>query len=213
LHTRALGRILRLRHSMPPFVSLRHRAPFAACAFAAAIALALATACGPGTTTAAFEDAIDTLTIYALNGTPPSDPSALDMATGALVVPDGTCDFDYAFDINADNNAVIYPVRFVCTDLGAATRQVGLQRSSLAYDSVQYAPIHGYVFDSAMVLIPGQTMLLASLAPGCVTSADPAVYGKLVLDSINLQNRTIFARAAIDPNCGFQSLLPGFPTR
>ncbi len=198
---------------MTPFVSPRRQAPVVACAFAAAIGLALAAACGPGSNTAAFEDAIDTLTIFAINGTPPSDPSALDMATGALVVPNGTCNFDYAFDINAADSAVIYPVRFVCTDLGAATRQVGLQRSSLPFDSIQYAPLHGYTFDSAMILIPGQTMLLATLAPGCVTFSDPAIYGKLVLDSINVQNRTIFARADIDPNCGFRSLLPGFPTR
>jgi hypothetical protein len=198
---------------MSRFVSHTPRALVAACVVAAGFALAVATACGPGATGASFQTAIDTLTIFAINGTAPSDPSALDMASGGIVVPNGTCNFDFAFDINAANNAVIYPVRFICTDLGAATRQVGLQRSAVPFDSVQYAPLHGYVFDSAMVMLPGQTLLLATLAPGCVTFSDPALYAKLVLDSINLQNRTIFARADIDPNCGFRSLLPGLPTR
>jgi hypothetical protein len=169
-------------------------------------------ACGPSNS-AAFEDAFDTLTIYAINGTSATLPSALDMASAAAVVPTGACQFDYVFDINAQNSAVIYPVRFICTDLGAATREVGLQRSPLAFATIQFAPTGGYVFDSAMALVPGHTILLASLAPGCVTYADPAVYGKLVLDSVNLTTRAIYLRADIDPNCGYRSFLAGFPSR
>lgn len=182
-------------------------------AISACAVLLAAAACGPGTSTSDFENVIDTLTAYAINGTAPNAPSGLDMATGSLVIPNGSCNFDYVFDINAQSQAVIYPSWSVCTDLGASTRQVGLQRSALAYATIDFAPLHGYIFDSIMVLIPEQSMMLASLPPGCVGTADPAVYGKIVLDSVNAQNRTIHFREAIDPNCGFQSLLPGYPTR
>jgi hypothetical protein len=183
-----------------------------ACALGAAILVAGASACGPANSST-FLNAFDTLTIYAINGTSAQQPSALDMASASAIVPSGACQFDFAFDINAADSAVAYPVKFICTDLGAATRKTGLQRSALAFDAVQYAPTQGYQFDSAMVMIPGQTILIASLAPGCVTFADPAVYGKLVLDSVNVQNRTIHLRADIDPNCGYRSFLPGLPKR
>jgi hypothetical protein len=212
LHARVPDRILRHRSHMSASVGLRRKALTIAGAVVIAVGLANTSACGPSNASA-FEDAFDTLTLYAINGTSANDPSAIDMASAAAVIPTGACQFDYAFDINAQNSAVIYPVKFVCTDLGAVTRNVGLQRSQLAFDSIYFAPTQGYIFDSAMVLIPGKTILLASQAPGCVTYSDPAVYGELVLDSVNLATRAIYVRAKIDPNCGYRSFLPGFPSR
>jgi len=184
---------------------------------AAAAAIVAAAGCGAGQNTATVDVQFDTLVAYALNGTDPLQPSAFDLASASLVVPDGTLSFDVAFDINPRGHALLEPAGAVAADFGSefgpGTRRVGLQRSALAFDSIQFAPTSHYFFDSTFVLVPEQTVIIATSPPGCAGTSNPTVYGKMVLDSVNLTLRTIHFRATVDPNCGFRSFLPGLPTR
>jgi hypothetical protein len=186
-------------------------------AVAAAAALAAAAGCGPRSNTASVGVQFDTLVAYALNGTNPLAPSAFDLGSVSMVVPDGSLSFDVVFDINPKGRALLVPAGAVATDFGSefgpGTRRVGLQRSALAFDSIQFAPTSHYFFDSTFVLVPKQSVIVATSPPGCATTSNPTVYGKLVLDSVNLSLRTIHFRATVDPNCGFRSFLPGLPTR
>src|SRR4051812_33068137 len=102
---------------------------------------------------------VDSLSLWALSGTPPAYPSAVSILARQAVRVDAFASFDVALDINDDGNAVIYPVKFVVTTPGA-TRSVGLQKVAGLFDSVAAAPKTGYETDSALVLVPGEVVAI-----------------------------------------------------
>jgi hypothetical protein len=181
--------------------------------------VAAAAGCGAKQQTAAFRVVFDTLAASALNGTPPEAPSALDLGSGALVAPNGSLSFDIVFDIDGQGRPLVEPQCLIATSSGlectpsSGSRRVGMQRSGLPFDSIQFAPTGGYFFDSAFVMAPQQPIIVASQAPACVVSANPSLYGKIVMDSLSMALRTIYLRATIDPNCGYRSFKTGVPTR
>lgn len=173
-------------------------------------------ACGdPLALKATDPTSVDTLSVYALTGTPPSYPSALSIVVRQVVRVDGFGSFDVAFDINDANNAVIYPVRLVVSSPGGF-RPVGLQKVAGTFDDVTEAPRTGYQIDSALVVSPGEVVVLQSPHNGkgdfCYYQVSPNLYAKITVDSINLGARTIKFRMGFDPNCGFRSFASGIPT-
>jgi hypothetical protein len=171
----------------------------------------LAAGCGgltnPKPTTAIITD---TLVAWAINGTPGHLPAGYELADERVVQTDANLNFDIAFDIDSAGHAVIYPVRLL-TDGSISTRHVGLQRVSQPYDSVTFGLRRGYQFDSAYKLGPGDGMLIVSNPLGCLADANPTLYGKFIIDSVNIATRTIHFRATTDPNCGYRSFKPGIP--
>lgn len=162
---------------------------------------------------ATFPTSVDTLSVYALTGTPPSYPSALSIVARQVVRVDGFGSFDVAFDINGANNAVIYPVRLVVSSL-AGFRPVGMQKVAGTFDDVTEAPRTGYQIDSALVVSPGEVVVLQSPHQGdyCQFQLSPNLYAKITVDSIDLAARAIKFRMGFDPNCGFRSFASGIPT-
>jgi hypothetical protein len=200
-------------------MSITHTRFAVLAAVAGAAVIGAAVGCGPSQPTATFSVVFDTLAASAINGTPPEAPSALDLGSQALVVPNGSLSFDVVFDIDGQGRPLVEPQCLIATTSGiectpsGGSRRVGMQRSALPFDSLQFAPTGGYFFDSAFVMVPGQPIIIASQAPACVVSANPSLYGKLVLDSVNVTRRTIHFRTTIDPNCGYRSFKTGVPTR
>ena len=168
---------------------------------------------------ARFDTLQDTLVAFAMTRTPSAYPSALltvgqqdnDASGEPVVVRIGALAFDVAFDIDAEDNAVIYPLGLVLSDFGGQ-RRVGLQRATSPFESVLRAPASGYVYDSAFVARPGEVVLIeAQLAPYCAADLLRTIYTKLVVDSVNSAARTVHFRVGLDPNCGFRSFAPGIP--
>ena len=157
----------------------------------------------------------DSLTVWALSGTPPSYPSGVSLVGRQVVRVDGSASFDIALDIDTNGNAVIYPVRLVVSTPGGG-RSVGLQKVAGIFDSVTAAPKTGFETDSALVMAPGEVVTIQSPHNGsqdiCQFAISPYLYAKIVADSVNLASRTVFVRVAFDPNCGFRSLTDGVPT-
>ena len=164
---------------------------------------------------AALLTSVDTLSVFALSGTPPSYPSGLALLQRQPVRVDGFGNFDIAFDIDADGNTIIYPVKLVVSSPGGA-RPVGLQRVATVFDSLAEAPKTGYQSDSSYVLTPGQTLVVQSAHNNsgdlCQFAVNPNIYAKIAVDSVNLASRTVFLRMGLDPNCGFRSFATGIPT-
>lgn len=151
----------------------------------------------------------DTLTVYALSGTPPSFPAGYYSANGAVTRIDGNFAFDIAFDINQANEVVIYPQRLVGVPQ-IPQRAVGIQRLTVPFDSLGRAPSSGYVFDSLFVVTPGQGLMLqVQSAVDCQISFSTLRYTKLVVDSIDILRRAVFFHSVHNPNCGYRSLVPG----
>ena len=161
----------------------------------------------------------DTLTAYALNGTPPSFPSGFRAASGAVTRADGNFNFDVAFDINSASQVVVYPQRLVGVPciVGApncggvlGAKRVGLQRLTVPVDTLGRASQGGYVFDSSFVMAPGQSLAMQVQDQNdCALFISTVHYTKLVIDSIDAGRRAVFFRAVHNPNCGYRSLVAG----
>jgi len=173
-------------------------------------------ACGdPTSLKAGLLNSTDTLFVYALTGTPPSYPSGVSIVASQAVRVDGFAGFDVALDIDAAGRAVVYPVKLVVASAGTA-RPVGLQKVASSFDAVLEAPSTGYNTDAAVVLAPGETLVIQSPHNGsgdiCQFSLSPYLYAKITVDSVRLDSRILYLRMGIDPNCGFRSFADGVPT-
>jgi hypothetical protein len=153
---------------------------------------------------------VDTLSLWALSGTPPSYPSAISIAARQIVRVDGI-----ALDIDANGKAVVYPVKLVVANPGGS-RPVGLLKSAGTFEQVLEAPQTGYEADSALVIAPGEVVVVQSPHNNsgdiCQFAISPNLYAKLAVDSVNLASRVIYLRMGLDPNCGFRSFATGIPT-
>jgi hypothetical protein len=182
-----------------------------ACVFFVLPGLA-AVGCGYSTKPAAtIPIEYDTLTVYSLNFANPYQPTAFDLATNSLVIPDGTISFDIAFNIEK-GSIVIYPAKLVVTAAGIP-RVVGLQIMSQSFNAIGIASHNGYEFNDSLLVNPGQvfevvTQNTSACAPVNITSQE-LLYAKFQIDSINAPNGQIFMRAVVDPNCDFDTLVPG----
>ncbi|HXL85586.1 MAG TPA: hypothetical protein VN927_00150 [Gemmatimonadaceae bacterium] len=164
---------------------------------------------------ATLPTSVDTLSVWALSGTPPSYPNAISIATRQIVRVDGFASFDVALDINSNGKAVVYPVKLVVGSPGGS-RPVGMLKSPGVFEQVLEAPQTGYETDSALVIAPGEVVVVQSPHNGsgdiCQFAISPNLYAKIALDSVNLSSRSVYLRMGFDPNCGFRSFANGVPT-
>jgi hypothetical protein len=178
---------------------------------ATAIAAGVSACDNPNATNNLVAVIADTLTVFALSGTPPSYPAGFLASSGAVTRADGSFNFDVAFDINASSQVVIYPQKLVgvpcvvgALNCGGAlgAKPVGLQRITVAFDSLQRGPTSGYQFDSTFAM-------QVQSASECPLSFSTVMYSKFVIDSIDTGRRAIYFRSINNPNCGYRSLVPG----
>jgi hypothetical protein len=184
--------------------------------FATMCVVVVLNACGdPTNLKATLPTVTDTLSLFALSGTPPSYPSGLSLLGRQAVRVDGFANFDVAFDINSSGNVVVYPVKLVVASPGGA-RPVGLLKAAGSFQTVLEAPATGYQTDAPVILAPGETAVLQSAHNSsqdiCQFALSPYLYAKIGVDSVNLASRTIYIQMGLDPNCGFRSFVSGIPT-
>jgi len=185
----------------------------------AAVVFGVSACDNPNTSTTLISVIADTLQVFALTGTPPSYPAAFLASSGAVTRADGSFNFDVAFDINPSNEVIVYPQKLVgvpcvtgAVNCGgtAGGKPVGLQRITVAFDSLERAPTAGYQFDSTFTLTPGQGLVMqVQSAAECPLAFSTVMYSKFVVDSIDTTRRSIYFRSVNDPNCGYRSLIPG----
>ena len=182
------------------------------CLLMSAAALA-AVGCGnPTKPQAQIAIPYDTLTAYSLSTAPPTQPTAFDLATNALVIPTGAGSFDIAFNIEG-NNVVVYPAKLIVTAIGTP-RVVGLQlRPHTNFEQITIAEHTGYEFNDSLLVAPGQifevvTQNTVACSPVSITSQE-LLYAKFQIDSINQAGGLIHFRAVVDPDCDYDTLVPG----
>lgn len=187
----------------------------AARALLVALAASAVVACGdPLAPKATAEIRADTVLVYAVNGTPSGAPAGLNLLSHSAVALDGSFQFDVAFDIDASQKAVIYPVQKIGNAL-TTTNRVGLQRiTATSFADLMAAPASGYKYDS--------TFVVEADAPVAVEVTDPLVctgiyssgsyYAKIAVLGVDAANRALRVAVTVDPNCGFRSFAKGVPT-
>ena len=175
---------------------------------AVALAIGLGTACGDQIRLPAQGVVIsDTLIAYALTGSDVSYPTALNVRDLVTVRATGLFNYEVGFDINSAGQAVLYPMSLLAAP-EANVRQVGLRTVSGPFEDLTSAPRDGYVYDEALTVDPGETVAIEAATP-CQYPYPQVIFGKLVVDSVNIATRAIHFRAVADPSCGFRSLVPG----
>jgi hypothetical protein len=177
---------------------------------------AVLNACGdPTNIKAQLPTFVDSLSLWALSGTPPTYPSGISIPGRQVTRVDASASFDVALDINASGEPVIYPARLVVSTPGGG-RPIGLQKVPGLFEDVTAAPTTGFETDSALVLGLGQTVVVQTPHNGsgelCQFAISPNLYAKITVDSVNLASRVLYFRMASDPNCGFRSFADGIPT-
>jgi hypothetical protein len=167
-------------------------------------------ACGEpfGLPVTRIENVIDTVSLFALDGTPVATPSAYQIETSTPVRTDRSGGFDFAFNITATGTPVLLP-----TGALGLTGASGLQRSQTAFDSVTIAPGGGWVLDSAVAADSGAVVLARSRLTVCTFGASVFYYAKLNVLRVDTAARRIDFEILVDPSCGYRGLEPGVPRR
>ena len=184
-------------------------------ALGVAAAASLVVACGdPDSLRASLPTVMDAYTVFALSGTPAEYPSGINTFVRQAVRVDGNGNFDIAFDIDAQGNAVIYPVQRVVSSLSGA-RRVGIRRVAGSFESVTSAPTGTYA-DSAIVAAKGDVVVVEAGRNGngdaCQFDFSPFIYTKVFIEDIRVPTRSIIVQTVLNPNCGFRSFEAGIPT-
>jgi hypothetical protein len=179
---------------------------------AATSAAFVAGACGdPVGLRATLATQTDTFVAFALTGTDPARPAAINTLFRSVVRVDNTFNFDVAFDLDPAGGVRLLPVTMI-GGLATANRRVGIRKSEQPFDALTRAPGDGFTYDSATVVQPGEAVSVqVTNGDQCAFSLSPFIYSRIGIDSINPATRAIYFRATNDPNCGFRSFLPGVP--
>jgi hypothetical protein len=161
---------------------------------------------------ASIENRVDTLSLYALHGTPVSTPSAYAMEFRQVVRTDQSQGFDFAFDIDTAGRAVLLPTGAL--KLG---RQSGVQITTTPFDSILIAPTSKYQLDSAVVVDSNTVAILHSRSLTCAFGLAGVFYAKLHVLAIDTSSapggRWMKFEILTDINCGYRGLEPGLPRR
>jgi len=172
-------------------------------------------ACGEpfGLPRATIPNVVDTVTLFALSGTPVASPSAYRLEFRQLIRVDQSTEnstFDFAFDIDTAGRPLLLPTGPL--KLGRAS---GQQLRVADFDSVTIAPDRGYSLDSALVLEVGTVAIVHSRPVTCTFGISAFYYAKLLVLAIDTtpSGRSVQFQILVNTNCGYRGLAPGVPTR
>jgi hypothetical protein len=188
----------------------RVKSPVIGLAFVFAAALA---ACGdpnllPPATVVVRED---TLTLWALTGTPILRPSAFDILHQTPVRTDRTSEFDFVFDLVPDSLGDTVAVLIPRGGFGLSA-DAGLIRLVANYDTLRLAPVEGYEFRKPVVFDFEVVVVARSRLQSCNFGLSYGLYAKLRMIEVNRAERWVRLRMNLDPNCGYRGLAPGIPS-
>jgi hypothetical protein len=178
---------------------------------ALASAATLAAACGDplGLPPPAIENRTDTVSLYALSGTPVWSPSVYIIGFRQVARSDlSATGFDFAFDIDTAGRPVLLP-----TGALGLGRQSGMQATQLAFDSVTVAPAGSYQSDSAIAVDSNDVVIIHSRPLVCSFGITSIYYAKLHVLAIDTLARKIDFEILNNVNCGYRGLEPGLPKR
>lgn len=173
------------------------------------LAALLAAACGnnTGLPAASFPNIEDTVSLFALEGTPLSAPSGYVVQTKETVRTDQRGDFDFLFNITPAGQAVFVPAGGV-----GLARGSGIQLQSVAFDAITTAPTTAYA-DSAPVPVDSGSVLVVHSRPISCVVGIVFYYGKIEVLAIDTIARRVDFRVLVNQNCGYRDLEIGIPKR
>lgn len=167
---------------------------------------------------AAVPNYIDTVTVFALQGTEITLPSGYDVAGRKPARTDRGDAFDFTFDIDASGVPGVFPQGALGLDPNS-----GIVLSDKAFDNIEEAPTDGYSVDSVVVVGVDSIFIVRSrrFQGSRIGNGDDCPffigslprYGKFRVLEIDTQGRSISLESLINVNCGYRGLEPGIPRR
>jgi hypothetical protein len=170
-------------------------------------------ACGGATSLAPATDAsfVDTVTIFALKGTPIPFASGYDVVFRRVARTDRGEGFDLTFDIDSNGVSRIFPTGALGLGL-----ESGIIFSNREFDQITEAPTEDFDVDSALVIHPDSVFVVKSRPSnaGCpIYLGSLPRYGKFEVLDIDPQTRSLTMKALVNVNCGYRALEPGIPSQ
>ncbi|HET7583306.1 MAG TPA: hypothetical protein VFK13_00220 [Gemmatimonadaceae bacterium] len=173
----------------------------------AAAAAASTAGCGDLTgLDASFRVFEDTVTVFALSGSPVTAPVAINTIQGTAVRAEPTSGFDILFDITPEGQGEILPP----AALGLGGR-AGVLVSTQDFDDIGRAADGGYEENNPTLVNVGDVLVVRAASSACAGLVNPFIYSKLEILDIDPDARTFRVRLRVDPNCGFRSFGEGVP--
>lgn len=163
---------------------------------------------------------VDTLELFAVNGTGLNRPSGYALATKGLlrlgidpppVLNAPPFDFMYRIDAAGPQFApfgAVAPLTANQTESG----RPGLQTTPTAFDAIKEGQQIGYSVDKAITLTPRLVLFARSALPNNCFLGIP-YYAKIEVLEVVDSTRSIKFRILTNNNCGYRGLEPGIPTR
>lgn len=178
------------------------------------LGIVLAVACGDpfGLPRADITNFVDTVSLYALSGTPPRTPSAYYLGSYLeppvpVLIQNGT-GFDFAVDLDSAYRPMLLP-----TGALRLGRNSGAQVTTLPFDSIKIAPDGGFQLDSAVTVDVRGRAIVHSRGVQCSWGGTTAYYAKLQILAVDSATRRIDFQILVNDNCGYRGLEPGIPSR
>jgi hypothetical protein len=156
---------------------------------------------------AVYKNEVDTVTLYALTGTPVRTPSGYNLQfREPIFIQDGGS-FDFAIDLDSVWQPLVLP-----TGALKMGRSSGAQTSSLPFDSIRVAPTGGFQLDSAVRVNAGERAIVHSRATLCTFQIPAVFYAKLQILSVDTLARRVTFKILVDTNCGYRGLEETIPS-
>jgi hypothetical protein len=180
-------------------------------------AVAIAAACSDPNELAdpSFENVVDTVTLYSLTEGPLVQPSAFAINArgnglgGAVRTWEVGSGFEFAYSTEPGARAFFLPID-VLGLLSEGAFKPGLLQTSRTFDEMTKAPLNGYITSDTVVIAEQERYFVRTGINACAGLGVP-LYAKLeVLDIDSVEARVTF-RVLSNRNCGYRSLLEGFP--
>ncbi len=178
------------------------------------LGLALTAACGDpfALPRANLPNVVDTVSLYALSGTPPRTPSGYYLGNfpappEPVLIQDGRT-FDFAVDLDSAHRPVLLPTGALRLGRGS-----GAQLTTLPFDSIRIAPDRGFQLDSGVTVDVGGRAIVHSRGATCNFGIPAVYYAKLQILAVDTAARRIDFQILVDTNCGYRGLEPGVPSR
>ena len=156
---------------------------------------------------------IDTVTMFSLDGTAITQPSAFAITVGLPVRTDQFSAFDFLYTVDGSGQSWFLPA--VAAGLPAASLDPGLlpqgtAAGGLSFNQITLAPFDGYIAEESLAVAVGNTYVVRSRI---VCSIGVPKYAKIGVLEINSAPDTLSVtlQLLINQNCGYRGLEPGLP--
>ncbi|MHB1329317.1 MAG: hypothetical protein ACYC2K_14060 [Gemmatimonadales bacterium] len=181
--------------------------------------VAALTACGNpyAILPATIPNLVDTVEVFAVNGTGLNKPSGYVLSSRfpvRLGIDVTSYNFDFLYRIDPNTGPEFVPYRVVAPGApGSSTLGYpGLQPATTAFDAIREAQQVGYVVDRPTPIQVGQVLFARSGLPnGCFLNIP--YYAKLEVLSFDEAARSVRFRVLVNINCGYRQLEPGIPSQ